>query len=100
MPQTYIRKDADSPGRTHFLFVDERAGLLTHVEQGPHTLFVRCVGSVEDRMLRMAERTRLRENAESYLSLFADEQGRTPLENFDVVYVEGLDTSRCDAKRY
>jgi len=51
-------------------------------------------------MLRMAERTRLRENAESYLSLFADEQGRTPLENFDVVYVEGLDTSRCDAKRY
>lgn len=99
LPQTYVASPREYDPES-FLFVDERTGFLMRVDHDADSVDVLCFGAVIGETLSVEENLRPLAGEDSYLSLYVDAEGHSPIDDFEVVYLESLNRLLCDYERY
>lgn len=99
LPQTYVAPSREYDPES-FLFVDERTGFLMRIDHDANSVNVECLGSVLSGTLSLEEDFEPTPGEEDFLASYVDENGRSPADAYEVVYVERLNRLLCDYERY
>lgn len=99
LPQTYVEPGLEY-APSSFLFVDERTGFLMRVGHDADSFEIDCLGSVLNGSLSLEVDLEPPTGEESFLSIYVDEGGRSPADEYELVYVEHLNIILCDYERY
>lgn len=99
LPQTYVAPPREYDPES-FLFLDEQSGFLMRIDHDTSSVNVECLGSLLSGTLSLEEDFEPVPGEEDFLAGYVDGNGRSPVDVYEVVYVERLNRLLCDYERY